>query len=311
MLPPQHRRMDTDTIFEACAHDHRGFVTRAQLAAAGLGRGPLQRALAGQALVRVRRTVYARQPLAPWGEHLLSGGQVDAVYLQHAQAALLALGPNAALTGRTAAVLWGLDMLVEPAALELQLGRGHSHVDLLDVDARRTSYDVQTVSGLRVLTLPATLQDVARTRPLAETVAIIDTALRRRLIKPAQLRGGGRLAHAIALADPRAESVLESALRVLLRQAGLPRPQTQRVVRSGDAFVARVDFCWPSFRLIVETDGRRWHDPTDARDLDRRRDNACAVMGWRVLRFTWAEVLHDPEYVVATVRAALARRKAL
>ena len=303
--------MDTAAIFDACALHQRGLATRAQLAAAGLGRGPLQRALAEGALVRVRRTVYARHPLAPWAEHLLSGGQVDAVYLQHAQAALLALGPYAALTGRSAAVLWGLDMLAEPAGLELQLGRGHSHVDLVGVEGRRTSYDVQVVSGLSVLTLPATLQDVARTRPLAETVAIVDTALRRRLLKPAQLRGSGRLAQAVALADPRAGSVLESALRVLLRQAGLPRPRPQWVVRSGDAFVARVDFCWPSFRLIVETDGRRWHDPADARHLDRRRANACAASGWRILRFTWAEVMHEQEYVVATVRAALTGRRAL
>lgn len=302
--------MDSEAIFEDCACEQRGLATRAQLAAAGMGRGPLQRALADGTLVRVRRTVYARQPLAPWGEHLLSGGQVDARYLQHAQAALLALGPTAALTGRTAAILWGLDMLVEPAGLELQLGRGHSHVDLVGVKGRRTSYDVEVVSGLRVLTLAATLQDVARTRPLTETVAIVDSALRHRLLTPAQRSGGGRLSRAIALADPRAGSVLESALRVLLRRAGLPRPQTQRIVRSMGAFIARVDFCWPAWRLIVETDGRRWHDPADARDLDRRRANACAASGWRILRFIWAEVLHDPDYVVTTVRAALAGRRA-
>ncbi|MFN2521981.1 MAG: DUF559 domain-containing protein [Mycobacteriales bacterium] len=57
--------------------------------------------------------------------------------------------------------------------------------------------------------------------------------------------------------------------------------------------------------MIVEADGRRWHDPDDARTFDRRRANDCASYGWRVLRFTWAEVLHEPAYVVACVRQAL------
>jgi very-short-patch-repair endonuclease len=61
----------------------------------------------------------------------------------------------------------------------------------------------------------------------------------------------------------------------------------------------------------VETDGRRWHDPKDAREFDRRRANSCASLGWRLLRFTWAEVLHDPAYVIATVRASLAEATAV
>jgi dephospho-CoA kinase len=54
---------------------------------------------------------------------------------------------------------------------------------------------------------------------------------------------------------------------------------------------------------VVEVDGRRWHpDPA----VDRERDNRLAELGWRVLRFTWADVVHRPEVVVAAVRAALA-----
>ena len=96
-------------------------------------------------------------------------------------------------------------------------------------------------------------------------------------------------------------------LRVLLREAGLAPPKTQYVLCDLDGrFVARVDFCWPDQRLVLEADGRRWHDPDDARHADRRRSNACARLGWRVLRVTWAEAVHDGEAVVALVRASLA-----
>jgi very-short-patch-repair endonuclease len=281
-------------------------ATRAQLKAAGLGRGALQDAVGAGALLRVTRGVYGREPLAPWPEHLLSGGVAAAEFLRHAQAVLLRLGDQAALRGRCAAVVWGLDMLVEPTELEVQVGPSRTRVDLPGVEVRRTTASVELVGGLRVASLQDTLRECAATRPAAEAVALVDSAFRRQLLGPLSVVGRSRLARTIRLADPRSGSVLESALRVLLAQAGLRPPETQYVIRDGRAFAARVDFCWPEQRLIVEADGRRWHDPDDARVFDRRRANRCAKAGWRLLRFTWAEVLHSPAYVIETVRAALA-----
>ena len=297
--------MKLEAIFTSCAVDQRQLATRAQLAKAGLGSAALHAALQAVQLRRVRRRVYARRPLDPVGKHLLSGGDVDPAYLRHAQAVLLELGPKAALRGRSAAVMWGLDMLVEPDLVEVQVPVTQSRVKRADIDARRTTEPIEVLSGLRVTSLVGTLRGCAQDRPLNEAVTVIDSALRRRLVLPQELTYGGMLGRAIALADPLAGSVLESALRVLLAEACLPSPRTQHVIREGRRFIARVDFCWPEHRLIVETDGRRWHDPQDARTFDRRRANACAQRGWRLLRFTWAEVLHDPAYVIATVTAAL------
>jgi very-short-patch-repair endonuclease len=297
--------VDVAAAFALCSADQHGLATRAQLAAAGLGRGRLQDALAAGDLVRIGRSVYAQVQLPPWPAHLLSGGVADPAFLRRAQACLLRLGPAAALRARCAAVAWGLDMLVEPDQLEVQVPRTQSRVDVPGVDARRTSAAVQVVSGLRVVSLDETLRECALSRPTTEAVAIVDSALRRGLTWPRRA-GRGALARAIQLADPRSGSVLESALRVLLAEAGLPAPESQYVVRNGRNFVARVDFCWPACRLIVEADGRRWHDPLDARAFDRRRANDCAKLGWRLLRFTWAEVLHSPAYVIETVRQALA-----
>jgi very-short-patch-repair endonuclease len=298
--------MDADAIFRQCSRQQRELATRAQLARAGLGPAGLHAALVAGDLRRVRRRVYAQRPLVQPGQYLLSGGRIDPAYLRQAQAVLLELGPKAALRGRSAAVLWCLDMLVEPDVFEVQVPRTQSHVRRADIETRRTTEAVQVISGLRVTDLLGTLRGCAQARPLNEAVAIVDSALRRHAVIAAKLPQHGALGRTIALADPLAGSVLESALRVLLAEAGLPPPRTQYVVRAGRDFVARVDFCWPELGLIVETDGRRWHDPDDVRTFDRRRANACAQRGWRLLRFTWAEVLHEPAYVIETVRAALA-----
>jgi hypothetical protein len=146
------------------------------------------------------------------------------------------------------------------------------------------------LDGLCISPVLDVLSFCARTRPLDEAVTLIDSALRRRLVTVEQLRcragRGSALHRALQLADPRSGSVLESALRVLLAQHGLLPPASQYVIRGAGRFLARVDFCWPALRLIVEADGQRWHDPADARSLDRRRANGCASHGWRILRFT-------------------------
>ena len=65
--------------------------------------------------------------------------------------------------------------------------------------------------------------------------------------------------------------------------------------------LGRVDFWFRAARLIVECDGRRWHDPADARESDRRRDIGTTRIGCRMLRFTWDEVVTCPGDVLAAV----------
>ena len=67
----------------------------------------------------------------------------------------------------------------------------------------------------------------------------------------------------------------------------------------------RFDAAYPESRLAIEWDSRRWHMQASAFDRDRVRDREAIVNGWRVLRFTWADVTERPEEVVATVRRAL------
>ena len=64
-----------------------------------------------------------------------------------------------------------------------------------------------------------------------------------------------------------------------------------------------MDFAYPQRRLAVELDGFESHGQRDAFDRDRARQNQLVLLGWTVLRFTWADVTERPE----TVAAALAQ----
>ena len=165
-----------------------------------------------------------------------------------------------------------------------------------------------------------TVLDLRLTLPLAEAeaVATADAALRAGLVRLAALRRAcaglaadqerSRVARVLRLVDPSSGSVLESVCRVLFAEAGLPAPLTQFVVRRLDGrLLGRVDFAWPAQRLVVETDGFAFHADRERYRSDRRRTNGLVLEGWRVLRFSWEDVVHHPDAVVEAVRRALGR----
>ncbi|SFF74885.1 hypothetical protein SAMN05216574_12560 [Blastococcus tunisiensis] len=109
----------------------------------------------------------------------------------------------------------------------------------------------------------------------------------------------------MALADGLAGSPQETRLRLLLHRSELPRPVAQFVVRTGDGFVARVDFGWPDRKVAVEYEGV-WHGRRPQQvAADRRRLNRLREAGWIVV-FVTAEDLHQPGLLVARVASALA-----
>jgi very-short-patch-repair endonuclease len=88
--------------------------------------------------------------------------------------------------------------------------------------------------------------------------------------------------------------------------AGLPPGSLQFEVFGSDSRVlARLDLAWPSVKLAIEADGKAVHDAPTALYRDRRRSNDLQLLGWTVLRFTWADVTRHPEWVIAQVRKAL------
>lgn len=137
-------------------------------------------------------------------------------------------------------------------------------------------------------------------------VAALDSALHHRLITSAdiwRLRGRlpGRCRALLDEVDARSESGIESIVRARLRRAGIPS-RTQVVVFAG----MRVDLVVGD-RLIIETDGREFHDDPLAFERDRRRDLLLKALGYEVLRLSYAQVMGDWESVLGAIQSMMAR----
>jgi len=96
---------------------------------------------------------------------------------------------------------------------------------------------------------------------------------------------------------------METRLRWLLRQAGLPCPEVQTELRdSNQRFLGRVDLYYPSAKLVIEYDGGNHRDRLVD---DDRRQNALVEAGYKLLRYTAPDVYQRPELIVTQVRKAL------
>jgi len=105
-------------------------------------------------------------------------------------------------------------------------------------------------------------------------------------------------------AAPRVRSPLEAKLLPLIVSRGLPTP----LINHKMTIVGRtleVDCLWPEQRVVVEADGRKFHDNPAAFERDRRRDRNLQVAGYRVLRITWAQVDQEPEATLTAIRRLL------
>ena len=97
---------------------------------------------------------------------------------------------------------------------------------------------------------------------------------------------------------------MESALRAILLLAGLRGFELQ-VLIADDTFRARVDLAHRRLRVVLEADSFEHHESRAALVRDCRRYDELTVRGWRVLRFGWEQVMFQPEWVAATVAAAV------
>lgn len=229
-------------------------------------------------------------------------------------AAVLACGPDAVLSHRSAAALWGIGS--ERAGRIDVTVRARHEVRRPGICARiRPSLPASRVGAHRRIpvTLPVqTLIDLATElgdRPLeravneADKLDLIDPdALRAALDDHPGEPGGPRLRalldrHTFRLSD----SDLEVLFRRVVRPTGLPMPETKQRVLGFE-----VDFHWPTLGLIVETDGLRYHRTPAAQARAALRDQTHTAAGLRVLRFTHHQVKYEP----AHVRSVLARTAA-
>jgi very-short-patch-repair endonuclease len=113
----------------------------------------------------------------------------------------------------------------------------------------------------------------------------------------------------VPLADPKAESPAESAMRLLWLDAGLPPVTTQVPVHNAlGVEVYRLDMGVPELRYAVEYDGVAWHSSPAQRAHDRRRRQWLREHdGWDIDVLGAEQVFRRPDLAVATFRAGLAR----
>ena len=67
----------------------------------------------------------------------------------------------------------------------------------------------------------------------------------------------------------------------------------------------RADFVWRDQRVVIETDGRRFHSTLRAFESDRRRDQRLMLVGWRVIRVTWRQIIDEPQRIEALIAVLL------
>jgi very-short-patch-repair endonuclease len=99
-------------------------------------------------------------------------------------------------------------------------------------------------------------------------------------------------------------SPLEARLLALVAASDLPRPICNHKIAIGSERI-EVDFLWSQQRLVVETDGERFHNNPLAFERDRKRDRVLQLRGYRVIHFTHAQIEKEPEAVITTIRRLL------
>ena len=295
-------------------------VLRRQAVADGLSDDELGRLTRRRRWQRLRRGAYVDGKLPV---------DVTARHLMLVRATLPGLRRPAVVSHQSAAVLHGLPLWGVP------LGRVHvtrrppawndSGTTLVTHVGRLRDDDVDVVGGVAVTSAARTAVDLARCEPFEVAVALLDAALRDRLVDLVGLReslaavegapGTRSAARAIDFADGRSESVGESRSRVALHRLGLMPSTLQLEVRAaGGRLVGRADFGWERQRVVGEFDGqveygrllRPGQSPGDVVFEEKRREDELRDEGWGVVRWTWGD-LDVPARVGDRVGRALAR----
>jgi hypothetical protein len=184
--------------------------------------------------------------------------------------------------------------------------------------------EIELVDGIRISTRSRTWLDLARTLPLRDLVCMGDQLVRiprmdfegrtrpydtveglRSLVgRHPNMQGVVRAREALDLLRVGSDSAPESLLRLAMADAGLPEPDLQLPLRSGDALSPTADLGYRHRRLAIQYDGE--HHLVDAQILsDRRRDKAFESAGWAVLVFDKSDLADDFEKAIGKIKRGL------
>lgn len=290
------------------ARRQHGLVSLEQLRDLGLDGATVRKRASIGTLHRIHQGVYAVGHL-----RLTLKGQW--------MAAVLACGPGAVLSHRSAAALWGLredKRTVIDVTAPNRRGRIPQGISA-HRDGSVSAGDRTVVDGIPCTTVARTVLDFAAAAPIwelrktvseAEVLRILNHHAVRELIKRSRgRRGVARLRMLMDEIHPQAKrtrSEMEIMFLEMCRRAWLPQPEVNVILDVGGRRV-RPDFLWRDAGLIMEADGRRFHDTDSAFQSDREREQRLQLAGWRVSRCTWEQIEREPRRLTDTIRGLLAQ----
>jgi hypothetical protein len=284
-------------IGERAGQQH-GVIAHAQLIAAGLSRGAIQRLIAAGWLHPLHIGVYAV-------------GHRDVSWPGRCLAAVLACGPGAVLSHQPAAGLWDVRRS-SSATVHVTVPRPRKGPRGVTVHCVRALHpdDRAEVNGVPVTSLARTLLDNAEVLPLRQVVRMIEEAERLQVFDLGAMeallgRCHGRhgvkplrAAMALVTGEPlRTNSGWERDFLDFCDDHDVPRPEVNVIVEGYE-----VDALWRRCNLIVELDSWTHHGGRTAFEHDRLRYAALQLAGYIVLPITWRRLEREPEEVARMIR---------
>ncbi len=286
------------------AKRQHGCVARRQLVEWGMGRSAIDRRVRSGRLHPLQFGVYAV------GHPVVSR---EGRFM----AAVLACGPGAVLSHRSAAALWRIRPPTSGPIEVTVSTKSDSRGSIRRHSASLPADEVTTVDGIPVTTVPRTVFDLAA----VSSATTVEGALREseylqlhdRLSLPDLLdrypgRRGSRTVRTClarrAESPGRIRSRLEERFLPFLRHHQLPIPQLNAWVQAGQRSF-QVDCLWDEAKQIVELDGYQAHGTRTAFREDRARDRLLRVAGYGVTRIAWAQLDDEPTALAADLRALL------
>jgi hypothetical protein len=264
-------------------------VTYRQLRERGWSRKRIEVAVRETTIRRVLHGVYVR------------GDLPDSIELR-IDALALVVSPHSVVCDRTAAWVHSVDVFglgdheIMPP-VETCVYRHRSRTTRIGVDGRTRDLlpqDVMVVRGVAVTTPLRTAMDLGcglgRHRALGaldqfmRVHGVTRAAMERELPRYFRRRGVIQLRALVPLADPRAESMRESWVRLDIHDAGLPAPELQFWIEIDGVPTYRLDLAYPKQRVVVEYDGEDFHRRTkEQKERDDTRRTWLRDHGWTVI----------------------------